>query len=486
MPFDAESCTLGVGGLVTVENRKSTRISVAFLFLWAGMSTLEAQSVRNHSNALAEFSTAVEELCDSVSPAVVQIEVRGRAPVENEDNRHAGFFAKQQASGSGVILDASGYIITNAHVTEGSTDIDVSVADRSDPARKDAHKHFVAHIVGTDRETDLAVLKIDAKNLPTLSFRDSDTLRQGQIVFALGSPLGLENTLTVGYVSATSRQLSSGQPVSYIQTDAPINPGNSGGPLLDIDGKVVGINTMIYSQSGGSEGIGFAIPSNVVRHVYEQLRKEGHIHRGNIGVVMQDIDPLMSQALGLNRHPGVIVADVVPHGAAEAAGLEQGDVLLAMDGRPVTQVRQAQAEILQRAVGDTVTMDILRGGEKMQKTVAVLERPNSPLALGDLVNGQSNLVRELGILALTLNDKVTPTLSDTRRLYGVVVAAIPAEFAALNPGLRPGDLIYELNANRVHSLEELRAALKALKPGDPVVLLTEHEGGLGYVSFTLE
>jgi serine protease Do len=450
------------------------------------MINLEAQRVRSHAGALAEFSAAVEELCDSVSPAVVQIQVRTRAPVDNDDERHAGFFAKQRASGSGVIVDASGYIITNAHVTEGSREIDVSVADTSDPANKDAHRHFAARLVGTDKETDLAVLKIDADHLPTLSFRDSDTLKQGQIVFALGSPLGLENTLTVGYVSATARQLTSTQPMFYIQTDAPINPGNSGGPLLDIDGKVAGINTLIFTQSGGSEGIGFAIPSNIVRHVYEQLRKDGHIHRGTIGVVMQDIDPWMSQALHLNRHPGVILADVVPHGAAEAAGLEQGDVVLAIEGRPVSQVGQAQAEVLQRAVGDTITLDILRDSKKLQKTVAVLERPNSPPALADLVNGQSNLVRELGILAMTLDEKVTPNLSETRRLYGVVVAAIPAEFAALNPGLRPGDVIYEMNANKVHSLEELRSALTGLKSGDPVALLTEHEGTLSYVSFTLQ
>ncbi len=483
-----------------MENAKSNRIAseqpfdggrrlrgaLPLLFLCLATTSLKAQNVRNHTSALADFSAAVEELCAQVSPAVVQIEVRARAPVGNDDDGRAGFFAEQRASGSGVILDASGYIITNAHVTEGSRDIDVSVADVSDPARKDAHKHYAARIVGTDTETDLAVLKIDASNLPTLSFRDSDTLRQGQIVFALGSPLGLENTLTAGYVSATSRQLASSQAVSYIQTDAPINPGNSGGPLLDIDGKVVGINTMIYTKSGGSEGIGFAIPGNVVRHVYEQLRKEGHIHRGTIGVVMQDIDPQMSQALGLNRHPGIILSDVVPRGAAEAAGLEQGDVVLAIDGRPVTQTRQALAAILQRAVGDTLALDILRGAETKQIRVAILERPNSPVALADLVNGQSNLVRELGILAMTLDEKVTANLSETRRLYGVVVAAIPAEFAALNPGLRPGDLIYELNANRVHSLEELRAALSKLKPGDPIALLTEHEGTLGYVSFALE
>jgi serine protease Do len=460
-------------------------LSVSFISLGVP-AALQAQTVRPHTGALAEFSTAVEELCAAASPAVVRIEVRLRVPVDNADGNKAGFFAKEQASGSGVIVDSAGYIITNAHVVEGSRDISVSVADESDPARKDAHKHYSAHIVGLDKETDLAVLKIDADHLPTLTFRDSDKLRQGQIVFALGSPLGLENTLTVGYVSATARQLKPEEPLAYIQTDAPINPGNSGGPLLDIDGHIVGINTLIYTKSGGSEGIGFAIPANVARWTYEQLRKEGHIHRGTIGVVAQDIDPAMSKVLGLNRHPGVILSDVLPHGAGEAAGLESGDVVAAVDGHPVMEAREVIAAIRQHAIGDTVKLEIQRGGEKLQKSVAILERPNSPVVLEDLVNSESNLVRELGILAITLDEKVTRNLGETRRLYGVVVAAIPAEFAAINPGLKPGDVIYELNTAKVHSLDELRAALAGLKPGDSVVLLTERDGTLGYGSFTLE
>jgi len=231
------------------------------LMLAAGLC---AQEARPHAAVLSDFSAAVEELCAAVSPAVVELEVQMRAPVDGSDGKRAGFFANQRASGSGVILDAAGYIMTNAHVVDGARDIDVSVSvvpgANHEIGDGDTHKHYTAHTVGVDRETDLALIKIDAANLPTLTFRDSDKLRQGQIVFALGSPLGLENTLTVGYVSAMSRQLKADQPMFYIQTDAPINPGNSGGPLLDIDGKIAGINTMIYTQSGGSEGIGFAIP----------------------------------------------------------------------------------------------------------------------------------------------------------------------------------------------------------------------------------
>jgi len=453
---------------------------------FTGVPNASAQTVRPHAAALADFSAAVEELCAAVSPAVVQIEVRLRAPVDSDDSRRTGFVANQRASGSGVIVDSSGYIITNAHVVEGSREIDVSVSDAGNAATPDAHKHYSARVIGTDKETDLAVIKIDAAHLPTLSFRDSDKLKQGQIVFALGSPLGLENTLTVGYVSATSRQLKPDQPMTYIQTDAPINPGNSGGPLLDIDGNIVGINTMIFSQSGGSEGIGFAIPSNIVRRVSEQLRKEGHVHRGTIGVVAQDINPLMSEALGIHRHPGVILADVLPHSSAEAAGLQPGDVVLALDGRPVTEARQVQAELLQRAIGEELSFDISRNGAEMQKKVTILERPRSTLALADLANGEDNLVREIGILAMTLDEKVTPSLPETRRLSGVVIAAIPAEYAAFNPGLKAGDVIYSLNQTKLASLDELRAALKTLKPGDPAVLLVESDGTLGYVSFKLE
>ena len=464
------------------------RLPVLVLSLAVTQLSLHAQgTARKHAAALAEYSAAIEELIDSASPSVVQIDVHSRVEVDPDDSHRTGFFAKQWGSGSGVIIDPSGFILTNAHVVEGSTEIDVSVADTSNPSKKDAHNHFPAKVIGVDKETDLAVIKIDADKLPTLAFRDSDKLRQGEIVFALGSPLGLQNTLTVGYVSSPSRQLDPSKPMSYIQTDAPINPGNSGGPLLDADGKIAGINTMIYSKSGGSEGIGFAIPANLAQHVYLQLRKEGHVHRGTIGVVSQDINPILSQALGLNRHPGVIITDLLPHGSGEVAGLEPNDIVLAIQGHEVTEARQVQAEILQHSIGDQVTLDILRNGtEKFQKTVVILERPNSSGGLVDLVNNQSNLVRRLGILALTLDEKVTPLLPPTRRLDGVVVAAIPIEFAAFNPGLKAGDIIYTLNKNKIGSLEDLRNALKGLKPGDPVALLVERDGTLGYTSFNLE
>lgn len=448
---------------------RKTPVLFALLILATSFLPAQTPPTRRLSTALSDFSTALEELCAAVSPAVVEIEVRSRTQIESSDGSRAGFFAQRSGNGSGVIVDPSGYIVTNAHVIAGSRDIDVSIVNPTLGGGRATHKHYPARVIGIDKETDLAVLKIEATGLPTLSFRDSDKLRQGQIVLALGSPLGLENTLTVGHVSATSRQLKPEKPIYYVQTDAPINPGNSGGPLLDTDGKIVGINTLIISQSGGSEGIGFAIPANLARRIYEQLRKDGHISRGTIGVIAQDITAVMSQALGLNRHPGVIISDAVPGGAAATAGLEPNDIVLTLNGRPVIEARQVQESVLNGSAGEKLTL--LRGADTVEKTVTLQARPQPTLPLEDLVNLESNLVRELGILALTLDEKFSPSMPHARGKAGVVVAAILAEFAALNPGLQAGDIIYALNTTTVHTLEELRNALKTIRPGDPVALL---------------
>ncbi len=439
------------------------------------------------AQTLAQFSASIEDLARASGPAVVQISVQGRAPIEEGGVQGAGFTAEQRTTGSGVIVDSDGYIVTNAHVVIDARHIDISVIDGGQSGQPGKRKHLPATTVGLDRETDLAVLKIEAKGLPTLSFRDdSGTLKQGQLVLALGSPLGLDNSLTVGFVSAPIRHLSPDKPNYYIQTDAPINPGNSGGPLLDIAGHIAGINTMIMSQSGGSEGIGFAIPSNIVRQTYQGLRKDGRIRRGAIGVVPQDITPTLASALGLDRDSGIILSDISPHGAAEASGLEPGDIVLAVDGRPIEQSRQLMAVVFQHVFGEEITLDVQRGKERLQKTVAVLARPRSPEDLEELASRDAHLIRRLGVLALTLDERVTPILPDLRRLSGVVVAAIPAEFAGLNPGLIAGDAIYELNGSRIGALEELRTALDAKKAGDPIALLIERSGQLVYVSFELE
>jgi serine protease Do len=436
---------------------------------------------------LEQFSAAIENLARSSSAAVVQISVRGRAPLEEGGAQKAGFISNQRGTGSGVILDPNGYIVTNAHVITNARHIDVSVLDREGAGQPAARRHFNATVVGADRDTDLAVLKIEAQGLPTLALvPDSDTLRQGQLVLALGSPLGLDNSLTVGFVSAPRRYLGEEKPNYYVQTDAPINPGNSGGPLLDINGRIVGINTMILTQSGGSEGIGLAVPANTVRHIYQGLRKDGHIQRGAIGVTPQDITPTMAAALGLDRESGVILGDIAPHGAAEAAGLQQGDIVVAIGGKPVDRSRDLAAAIHQCVIGDEITVDIQRGKQQMKKTVAVVARPRTPVDLADLATTDAHRVRKLGVLALTLDERVTPVLPNLRRLYGVVVAAIPLEFAGANPGLIAGDVIYEINGTRTKTLEELKAWLEGKKNKEPVALLIERSGQMMYLSFELE
>jgi serine protease Do len=438
------------------------------------------------SKSLADFSIAMENLAQSASPAVVQILVQTLAPLGNGESQHTGFVSEQEATGSGVIVDPDGYIVTNAHVVRNARQIEVKIL-RSDERGEEPHGHLMpAKLIGLDRQVDIAVVKIEARNLPALSFLDSDNLRQGQLVLALGSPLGLQNSLSHGVVSATLRQLDPESPMVYIQTDAPINPGNSGGPLLDIEGRVAGINTMIFSQSGGNEGLGFAVPANLAKDVYQRLRKDGRVRRGAIGVIPETITPTLGAALGLNRDSGVILSDVVPGSAAEAAELEPGDVVLSIDGKPMREARDLLLAVFQRAPGDQLTMEIQRGQERMSKTVAVLERKNAPSQLEDLVNYDSALVRQLGILAMTVDEKVTAILPDLRRLSGVAVAAVPAEYAGLNPGLLAGDVIYELNNQHIASLDELRDALKDKKSGDPIALLVERSGQLIYVAAALE
>ena len=438
------------------------------------------------AKTLADYSAAMENLAQSASPAVVQILVQTLAPVGKDESRVAGFVSEQEASGSGVIVDPNGYIVTNAHVVRNARRIDVKIL-RSDERAEEPHGHLMpAKLIGVDRQVDIAVVKIEAQNLPALTFADSDQLRQGQFVLALGSPLGLQNSLTHGVLSAPLRQLDPESPMVYIQTDAPINPGNSGGPLLDIEGRVAGINTMIFSQSGGNEGLGFAIPANLAKDVYERLRKDGRLRRGAIGVIPETITPTLGGALGLERDSGVILSDVAPHGAAEAAGVEPGDVVLSIDGKPMREARDLVLAVFERAPGDQIQMEIQRGKERMPITVAVLERKIQPSQLEDLVNYDAALVRQLGILAMTVDEKVTAVLPDLRRLSGVAVAADPAEYAGLNPGLLAGDVIYELNGQRMASLEELRDALKGKKSGDAIALLVERQGQLIYVSAALE
>jgi serine protease Do len=375
-------------------------------------------------------------------------------------------------------------------VIQGGRRIEVQLAESlvratGRPVTGAPGKKLDAKIVGIDRDSDLAVLKIDRTGLPFLRFGDSEELRQGQLVLAFGNPRGLENSVTMGVVSSVARQIKPDDPMVYVQTDAPINPGNSGGPLLDADGRVVGINTFILTESGGSEGIGFSIPSNIVRNVVRQIRKDGHVHRGQIGVYAQTITPGLASGLGLSRDWGVLLGDVEPQGPADEAGLKVGDIVLGLSGKTMENARQLEVNLYRRPVGEKVAIEVLRGDQKLSFDVEVIERDDDPLRFADMVNPEDNVISRLGILGVEINKEIAQMLPDLRKHYGVVVA-VRAAGSPYSTVLEPGDVIYSVNGTPVTSVVALRQVLDKLKTTDPTVLQIERDGHLKYLDLELE
>lgn len=417
--------------------------------------------------SLEEISLAVQSVAERAEAAVVQVMTRGFHAGEGE----GGSVQSRQASGSGVIVHPDGYVLTNVHVVGGARRVMVLVP-QSRGNKKLTGKLMPAEVMGTDRETDLAVLKIDVKGAAHLQFADSDALRQGQLVLALGSPFGLTNSISMGVISSVAREVRLGDPMVYIQTDASINPGNSGGALVDARGQLIGINTFIVTGSGGSDGVGFAAPSNIARAVYEQIREHGRVKRGQIGILPQTITPELAQALALPRDSGVLLGDVTPRSAAEAAGLAVRDIVLSINGKPVETGRQLGAEIYRHA-GDTISIEVLRDGRQLPLRVEVMERPRDPDRILTLLTGPNNRVAKLGILAVDLDERVTPLLPALRKLSGVVVAGTLSTLAATEDALRAGDVIYAVNNRSVRGVEELRTAVQDMPHGQPVALQIE-------------
>jgi serine protease Do len=477
--------------------------SLAALTLAAQQPAVRIGALSASKDSLRELSDSIEALSRTVSPAVVQVFSTGYALGDEEGEAGAststGLVTRQRSSGSGVVLSADGYIVTNNHVVRNARRIRVQLValpdspgpDEPGAAQQRLHAHgklLEATVVGVDREADLAVLKVDAgAKLPTLELADSDNLRQGQMVLAFGNPLGLENSVSLGIVSSTGRQVKPDDPMVYIQTDAPINPGNSGGPLLDSDGDVVGINTFILSQSGGSEGIGFAIPSNIVRNVYEQIRKDGHVHRGEIGASVQSITPELAAGLDLKQDTGVILGDVTPDGAADKAGLKPGDIVLSLNSRPVTNAREFQTALYGFQLNQTITMEVLRDTQRIPAQVKVSERDDDPFRFLDLVKPEENRIAKLGIIGVPITKEIAQLLPETRKQYGIIVAARTgdAEYSGQG-GLKLGDVIYSVNTTPVSSLDALRSAVNGLKAADPLVLQIERDGSLMYLTLSEE
>jgi serine protease Do len=303
-------------------------------FSFAGPNPAQALA-REDLTGLENVSNSLQKLAHFISPAVVQVVTKGFFPVQGNE----GGVASQSGTGSGVILDPTGYIVTNAHVVEGAQRVEVLLDSATNsPTAEDSSdlNTMNAEILGIDSETDLAVLKIRGSGLPFLRLGNSSSLKQGELVMACGSPFGLQNTISMGIISSVARQIEPEDTILYIQTDAPINPGNSGGPLINMRGEVLGINTMIVSESGGNQGLGFAIPSNVVGNVYQQIKASGHVHHGYLGIDMRTINDTIAAGLHLQTHRGTIVEDVDPDGPAAESGMLPGDIILNFAGNPVS------------------------------------------------------------------------------------------------------------------------------------------------------
>jgi len=438
-------------------------------------------------STLAELNNDLEALAAKVSPAVVQILVTGFGPLREEDKSETALIVRQHAVGSGVIVDPAGYIMTNAHVVEGGQRIRVALPlpTSSTSVALGKRRILEARLLGLHKETDLALLKIDQTGLPTLPLL-TERPQVGQLVFAIGSPEGLQNSVTMGVVSAVARQADPSKPLTYIQTDAPINPGNSGGPLVDMNGAVVGINTFILSQGGGSEGLGFAIPARVVDFVYHSLRTYGHVHRVEIGAVTQEIIPTLAEALHLAQPWGVIVSDVVPDGPAFAAGLQINDIILAADDRRIETLPSLSAALYLHRLDQVVKLEVLRGDEKKTLLIPAIEHHDQMDQLLDAVNPENSLIPRLGVLAVDLPADLKARLGSLRLPSGVVVVGRAADLIMPDTGLEAGDIIHQLNATPVDSMDTLRSAVNKLKTGDPVALQIERDSGLMYVSFEIE
>lgn len=364
---------------------------------------------------------------------------------------------KQTAQGSGFVISPDGYILTNNHLVEDANKITVKLADG---------KEFEAETIGRDRDTDVAVVKIDADDLPTLELADSDAIEVGEWVVAIGNPFGLSHTVTAGIVSAKGRggfRLTEFE--NYIQTDAAINPGNSGGPLLNLDGKVVGMNTFIISRSGGFMGIGFAIPINIAKSVYPQLVESGKVVRGFLGVGIQDLTDELAKSFGLKNTKGVLISEVDEDSAAEKAGLKQGDIIVEFDGQSVEKANVLQSRVAMLKPGTSVKVVVLRDGKRKTFTVKLGER--SP---EQIVAAQSGTLEELGLTVRNLTDDLAERLG-FEGLTGVVVTRVESGSEANRKGITAGTLIMEVNRTQVSNVKELNEVIERAGKEAPILLL---------------
>ncbi|MCI5149139.1 MAG: DegQ family serine endoprotease [Candidatus Electrothrix sp. MAN1_4] len=370
---------------------------------------------------------------------------------------------KQHGAGSGFIISEDGLILTNNHVVDDADTIRVRLADK---------REFTASVVGADPQSDVALIKIDGKDLPTLPLGDSNKLEVGEWVIAIGSPFELSQSVTVGVVSAKGRsRIGINDYENFIQTDAAINPGNSGGPLLNIYGKVVGINTAIFSRSGGSMGIGFAIPINMAKSVEKQLRSNGKVTRGWLGLAIQDMNDDLAQSFGVHKAEGILVAEVTKGSPAEKAGIEPGDILLALNRDKVVDVTDLRNRIAMTAPGSKISLQIIREGRKKEIQVVIVEQPVEFSRVTQM-RSQKKSSSLLDNMGLTLQE-LTPKLAHQfgyMKGQGILITQVAPNSPADSVGIQPGQLIEEVNRIRVHSLAELKKVVKKEKHATQILL----------------
>ncbi|RKY09742.1 MAG: serine protease [Planctomycetota bacterium] len=442
---------------------------------------------------LRETSKAFSAVAKKAIPAVVSVKVEKTIREEGqlyqspfEDDLFERFFGpryhyrrpprqrQQVGQGSGFVISEDGYILTNNHVVEGADKIVVSL--------QDGRKFDDAKVIGTDPKSDVALIKVDAENLPVIELGDSDALDIGEWVIAVGSPFGLQATVTVGVVSAKSRGVGLAEYEDFIQTDAAINPGNSGGPLLNIDGKAIGLNTAIFSQSGGYMGIGFAIPINLARSITDQLRKSGKVTRGYLGIQMhpEKITPELAEELGLKDNKGVLVTEVIPDSPAAKAGLKRRDIILEMDGKTVEDWQSFRNHVAMLEQGKKVTLTVFRDEKKKELEVEI-----GSLEEGQIALGVSEVSRKLGLQVQNLTDELA-TRFGYEGAKGVIVTEVTDNSPADRAGIGAGMLIISVNRRDVSTVKEFSEALKESSKTKKALLLVRNERYAQYVVLSLD
>ena len=473
-------------------------------------STLPTGSMASAAGVPPSMAQGFSEIVKKVTPAVVNIAVtgggegggRGRRPLPPGpfggppgEEPPGGELPTpppmpppgphgrpDQSAGSGVIVDSNGYIVTNNHVVEGATQITVTLSDR---------REFSAKIIGTDPKTDLAVIKIEVKDLPALKWAEYEKLQVGDLVLAIGSPFGLSSTVTLGIISALGRgNVGIADYEDFIQTDAAINPGNSGGALINMNGDLIGINTAIFSRTGGSEGIGFAIPSSIALDIVESLQKTGKVVRGWMGVAIQEITPALAKSFKLpEQRKGVLISDVNENGPSYEAGIKRGDVVIAFNGKDVQSVSQLRNLVARTMVGKDAQVKILRDGREQTLNVKVAERPSdemlakkepAPKEPTDTIKPPDNVLAALRIQAL--DPAMMSQMNIPAKTTGVVIASVEAGSSAEAAGLQRGDVIQEVNHEVVKTLDDYQKAANKIKKDELAVLLLSRQGNNLFVA----